>query len=185
MINPKSVKLLASVLVFNLLSACVDLSMYDQSQAPVGQVGEAAYSNAKVEPISKTNPISKPIVQAIEVLPAINSAKPPVHNNAVLALLDSASEQKKTGSLSRSASTLERAVRIAPANATVWHQLAVVRFEQNNFQLAESLARKSNLLASNNRWLRHRNWLLIANIKLALGDRAAAKLATTEANRLR
>ena len=98
-------------------------------------------------------------------------------NPAVIALLSSAGRQQQGGDLSAAAATLERALRIEPRNARLWHQLAALRLTQQRYQLAADLAEKSNSLAPDDTLLRRNNWQLIARAREALGDRAGAQQA--------
>ena len=72
---------------------------------------------------------------------------------------------------------LERALRIEPGNALLWHQFAQVRLQQSNWQQAIALARKSNALAGNDQVLKSRNWAVIASAYEKLGDPEKAKEA--------
>jgi tetratricopeptide (TPR) repeat protein len=68
----------------------------------------------------------------------------------------------RVGNWTRRAQPLERALRIEPRNAGIWHDLAQIRLHQGQYQQAESLASKSNNLAGSNRALQARNWKLIS-----------------------
>jgi len=57
----------------------------------------------------------------------------------------------------RAAALLERALRIEPRSAQLWHRLAQVRLQQGQHQLAANLAQKSNALAGGNIQLREKN----------------------------
>ena len=98
--------------------------------------------------------------------------RPPTYSNeststsrTVLALLDQASKQQQTGSPEKAAATLERALRIEPRNARLWHRLAVIRFEQGQYSLAESLAAKSSTLAQGDWHLKEKNAELIQQVR--------------------
>ena len=98
-------------------------------------------------------------------------------NQAVAALLDSADRHVKNNQLSEAGAALERALRIEPRNAGIWHDLAQIRLHQGEYQQAESLASKSNNLAGGNRSLQARNWRLIAVARKATGNTAGAEEA--------
>jgi len=102
---------------------------------------------------------------------------------AVVALLDSASRQEKAGRLESAAATLERALRVDPRNAVLWHRLARVRLAQRQWQAAASLAAKSNSLAPAGTDLPRRNWSLIAQAREQMGDKAGAVSARANAAR--
>jgi len=96
--------------------------------------------------------------------PAQVPAPPPVEADqpASNLLLASAREQLQAGDTSRAAATLERALRIAPNDPYLWHELAQVRFVAGEWQQAIQLANKSRVLAGNDIELRNRNSDLIA-----------------------
>ena len=98
--------------------------------------------------------------------------RPPTYSNeststsrTVLALLDQATKQQQMGSPEKAAATLERALRIEPKNARLWHRLAVIRFEQGQYSLAESLAAKSSTLAQGDWHLQEQNAELIQQVR--------------------
>jgi tetratricopeptide (TPR) repeat protein len=105
-------------------------------------------------------------------------------NQAVVALLDSADKYVKGGQLDKAGAALERALRIEPRNAGIWHDLAQIRLHQGQYQQAESLASKSNNLASGNRALQSRNWKLISVARKAGGNTAGAEEAEAQASLL-
>lgn len=111
--------------------------------------------------------------------PSTDGLRAPVSsgNTAVVALLSSANKQQRGGDVAGAAATLERALRIEPRNARLWHQLAVLRFEQQNYRMAADLADKSNSLAPNDAELTRANWRLIARARSELGDSAGARQA--------
>jgi predicted Zn-dependent protease len=105
-------------------------------------------------------------------------------NQAVVALLESADKYVKSNQLDKAGAALERALRIEPRNAGIWHDLAQVRLHQGQYQQAESLASKSNNLAGENRALQARNWKLIGSARKASGNRAGAEEAEARASQL-
>lgn len=167
------------VLTVIVLTACADMSMYNQVPAPVGQAGRAP---AEVN----TYPIESPRIEAIEESQA---PKPTQHgtikNPAVVALLGDAQQKRQQGELSVAASKLERAVRIAPRDGDVWYELASIRFQQGRYQSAESLAKKSILYSGKNNRLLQNNWLLIARSRGEQGQTTLAKQARIEAEKFR
>ena len=101
------------------------------------------------------------------------------------ALLDTTARQVEQGDFDQASATLERALRIEPRNAGIWHDLAQIRLHQGQYQQAESLASKSNNLASGNRALQARNWKLMAVARKASGNTAGAEEAEARAAQLR
>lgn len=98
-------------------------------------------------------------------------------NSAVTNLHADARKQLAAKQYNGAASTLERALRIAPRNAELWHSLAVVRLQQRRWDMARNMAAKSNSLAAANRVLQAKNWRLIANSHQAQGNQQAARQA--------
>ncbi len=100
--------------------------------------------------------------------PATKSATPPPANPAVVALLDQAAAQGRSGHVDQSATTLERALRIQPENGWLWHRLAAVRLQQERYSETVELATKSTALARGDTKLIQANEDLISQAKAAL-----------------
>jgi tetratricopeptide (TPR) repeat protein len=101
-----------------------------------------------------------------------------------VALLDSAANHVGSGQLDNAAADLERALRIEPRNAAIWHDLGQIRLHQRQYDQAEAMASKSNALSGNNRSLQARNWRLIAVARRSQGDSAGADAADARAVQL-
>lgn len=114
--------------------------------------------------------------------PAPDTQTAPAGPPAVVALLDEAERQARAGQYARAEEDLERALRIDPRNAGVWHRLARLRYIRGEFHQAIQLASKSNTLASHDRQLRARNWTLIAEAHERIGDPVKARAARERAN---
>ncbi len=78
-------------------------------------------------------------------------------NRATRTLLAQADQLEAKGELEASAAALERALRIEPKNARLWHRLAVIRLAQGQNSLAANFAAKSNSLAGKDTDLIARN----------------------------
>lgn len=100
---------------------------------------------------------------------------------AVVALMDEAQTARQTGNLEGAAAALERALRMQPRNALLWHRLAELRLQQEKPQMALDLALKSKLLAGSGHDLVQKNWALIATAKHLLGDETGATAAENQA----
>jgi tetratricopeptide (TPR) repeat protein len=105
----------------------------------------------------------------------------PAHGAAVRALLETAQHQRQAGNLTEAVATMERALRIEPRNARLWNQLAHLRLEQQQPELAAELAAKSNVLAASDVELKRDNWLLIGQARRAAGDMEGARSAERKA----
>jgi predicted Zn-dependent protease len=80
---------------------------------------------------------------------------------AVASLMDSARSDVAAGRLANAAATLERALRIEPANPRLWQELARVRLQQGQYAQAESTAMRSNSYAGSDAALRAENERII------------------------
>ena len=101
---------------------------------------------------------------------------------AVAALLDDADISERAGDFERTAAALERALRLEPLNAMLWHRLARVRLKQGQWQNAVEIAAKSNSLAGEDQVLQQWNWAVIAEAKERLGDSSGADAARAHLN---
>lgn len=102
----------------------------------------------------------------------------------VVALLESARSDVDAGRIDAATATVERALRIEPRNAALWHELANLRLRAGESEQAASLAAKSNALAGGNRALKAKNWRLIAQVRSDRGDVAGASEAWRKAEEL-
>jgi len=103
---------------------------------------------------------------------------------AVAALLVEAKNHFSQGKNEQAAALLERALRIQPGNPILWHNLAGVRLQQEEWAKSASLAAKANSLAVDNRWLRIRNWTVIALACDGMGDVNCMREARSRAQAL-
>ncbi len=107
----------------------------------------------------------------------------PPANAAVAGLMQTARADADAGRPASAAASLERALRIAPRDARLWHELARVRLAQGEYAQAESLAARSDYWAGADDALRAENWRLIADARRARGDDAGAQAALENAAR--
>lgn len=124
-------------------------------------------------------PTSETIPQQAES-PEANLSSVPEGNQAVLALLDTARNLQLAGNFDQAAAALERALRLEPRNAMLWHRLAQIRLSQGKWRDAIDLASKSNSLAGGKREMQASNWLVIAQAKERQGDREGAQAARAQ-----
>lgn len=115
------------------------------------------------------------------VQPGTVVAKP---RAAVNSLILAANRYSNKGDLARAVVTLERALRIDPRNAQVWHQLAGLRLKQKRYRQAEFLAFRSNAYAGEQTLLKVANWRLIAQSRYARRDFSGADRAIARARAL-
>lgn len=198
---------LAALAVFLQLGGCASapervVPVEDRTKAPAGDAAKTQAAvpqqeeGAVIRPLSRGGDFGTVEVQPsaprpLEYMPIEPSEAPAPQapaavglpprsvssSGAVVALLDSAGQQARSGQLDASAATLERALRIEPDNGVIWNRLALVRLQQGRPDQAESLAAKSNALAGNDRELQVRNWRVIAQARRARGNNAGAQMA--------
>lgn len=156
---------IAYVMLMVLLSSCAGRSDRRQPPTPVVTMPPAAPAPETSKPSQAPPP------------PSDSAPQQP----AVVALLNEAARHDAQGQPDQAAASLERALRIQPRDATLWHRLAKIRFEQGQLQQAQTLAARSNALAGNNHRLKAANWHLIADVKTKLGDPDGAAKARQNA----
>ena len=108
----------------------------------------------------------------------------PQTSKAALALLAKARQAANEGQLSVAEAQLERALRIEPQNAVLWHYMAKLRLHQGQLGQAAGLAAKSNSLDQDDRQLQADNWRIIAHARYQKGDKAGAESAQRRVEQL-
>lgn len=104
--------------------------------------------------------------------------------DAVRRLLADARDASDNGDHDRAGALLERALRIRPDSAVLWHNLAIVRYREAAYEQAADLAERSLGHAGDNRELQRRNWEVIAASRRMLGDEDGAVRARQRARGL-
>ena len=132
-------------------------------------------------------PISLPALQKPEVLVPQASTFQPLEKFATLspavsALALTANQSSVSGDIDSATTTIERAIRIEPRNATLYYKLALLKLKQSKPRLAEELAKKAALLASNDTLMKKHSWLLVARAREVQGDLKGAKGARDKAD---
>jgi len=95
---------------------------------------------------------------------------PPPSRQAVVDLLVQAKSSMEELHYDEAESLLKRALRIEPGNAWLWHNIAVLKFYQEDYQQAIQQALKSNNLEKNNAELKINNAKVIKQSYIELGD---------------
>jgi Tfp pilus assembly protein PilF len=101
----------------------------------------------------------------------------PQEGKAAGALLASARQQVRAGDFSQAEIILERALRVEPRNARLWHEMAQVKYAQQNYSQAVQFCIKSNSLAGKDYNLTQQNWLLMEKAYINLGEPEKARQA--------
>ena len=115
----------------------------------------------------------------------VSQVRPPSSTSSpVLALLKKARNAAIEGNLAMAESQLERALRIEPRNAALWHYMAKLRLNQGQLTQAAGLAAKSNSLEKRDKQLQADNWRIIAHARYQKGDLKGARQAQENAQQL-
>lgn len=146
-----------------------------QEPAVIGNALPPAVPSAVAQPADSATPL--PAVPSEASAEAVPPPPPVSGNRAVVALLERARQEAGSGRRESAGASLERALRIEPRNAWLWHELARLRLTQGQYAQAVSLAQKSNSLGVRERALQALNWHLIADARIAQGDATGAAQA--------
>jgi tetratricopeptide (TPR) repeat protein len=149
-------------------------------------------SAAEPEPLPSTQHYSSPGLSIEPTIVAPPPPPPPIPSFAPLesfaplspavnALTLAANQNSKSGNIESATTTIERAIRIEPRNATLYYKLALLKLKQSKPRLAEDLAKKAAILASNDTQLKKHSWLLVARAREVQGDLDGGKEARTKA----
>lgn len=150
--------------LLGVLSACISTSSIDVPTQDPALIEDRAIINGEALPLPEEPSLSvEPAGGPSEVSPVVSK------------LMASAQQQRRAGQWDSASSSLERALRIEPRNASLWSSLAEVKYDQRDWQGAIQLAARSNTLSGNQEQLRRRNWYLMANAYEALGNVEAAE----------
>ena len=137
------IKKLFVIVVVMGLTACVSVDPYTQPSGSGSQSAVPVIDVSGKSDEQEVIPTSEAIAKPREISEV--AAAPTVVNN----LLAKAKKQQRQGDLSGAMSTVERAIRIAPRYPTSYYQLAVLKFDANEFFNAKSLAQKAISLGAN------------------------------------
>lgn len=157
---------------------------------PSGDNGQA--SAPATESSAPSNPsLGQPTEPEVALTPPPPPPPPPFEplntfaplSPVVGTLVLAANKSADKGNVESATSTIERAMRIEPRNPTLFYKLAVLRLKQNKPRLAEDLAKKSALLATNDKALKKHSWLLIARARDMQNDPDGAKEARKTADK--
>lgn len=160
----------------------------EQTGLPAPDISQSA--DHSVSPAQET-PEFNPVQPRIEVPPEpevstltpFEPIEPPASSSpAVGALVLAANENSEMGNVDVASSSIDRALKIEPRNPSLYYKLALLRLKQAKPQEAEDLAKKSALLAGQDRQLKKHSWLLIAHARELRHDFQGARAARAKAN---
>ena len=97
------------------------------------------------------------------------------------ALLASARDNVRGGKYNQAEMMLERALRLEPRNARLWHEMAQVKYGQKDYKQVVQFCIKSKGLAGKDYDLIRKNWLLMEKAYRQLGETEKAGQARSKA----
>ncbi len=145
---------------------------------------QGAHSSPTIAPVDERSIVDNEIQQprlittaAVEYRQPIKNKKlsPPPSRQAVLDLLEQAKQAIELYEYDNAEALLKRALRIEPGNAWLWHNMAVLKFYQQDYQQAIQQALKSNNLGKNNLQLKKNNSKVIKQSYIELGETEKAQ----------
>lgn len=186
--------LLAISVAFLLTSGCTT-NASTRAEVENRTINDPNYGSDVIIAPAKDEKNTSPTLQAKPyVKPPAPKPSPPQHsgtvnsssnaNAAVTSLVSSADNSIKHGDYKTASAAIERALRLDPKNADLWHRLAQVRLRQSEYAQVESLSLKSNALSNGNKPLMTRNWSLISKARRLRGDGVGADEAEVRAYQL-
>lgn len=118
-------------------------------------------------------------VPAPDIGPSVSRESVPVpeEGKAAATLLSSARQNVRAGQFSQAEMMLERALRVEPRNARLWHEMAQVKYGQKDYGQVVQFCIKSNSLAGKDYGLIQQNWRLMEKAYLELGEPEKARQA--------
>jgi Tfp pilus assembly protein PilF len=150
-------KICCAVIIIILISSCSLKTKKNESLDPLSHKNQQDYE--VIEPDSQTG-------------------------EAVKSLLLDARGAASGGNIDRAESLLERALRIEPRNAVLWHYMAKMKLHQGRYKKAIGMAAKSNSLVKSNKNLMADNWRIIAHAENWLGNISESRKAQESADKL-
>jgi len=173
-------RLLPMLAILSLLSGGCAMQPAQQTTTGTGTTREAPRS---AETAPAPAPVPAPSQSEVRPLPVPEPPAPPSVSPAVAALQQQAVAASFADDHERAAALLERALRMEPRNAALWHELALARFRGGDNTQAEQFALRSNSLARDPA-LTQRNWWLIADARARNGDSAGSSSARQRASEI-
>lgn len=135
-------------------------------------------------PAPVLRPDSAPLPPPIPVPlpdPSVRSGRDSVpvakEGRAAGTLLASARQNVRAGQFSQAEMVLERALRLEPRNARLWHEMAQVKYGQRDYGQVVQCCIKSNSLAGRDYGLIQQNWRLMEKAYMELGQPEKARQA--------
>jgi Tfp pilus assembly protein PilF len=161
------------------LTACAVPSPYQKPPPPPPQQQPPPET-----PPAETRPGEPPSTVPEPLPPPAPVVREPTLGAASRALVNQAQTQMATKNYVIAATSIERALRIEPANPLLWIELGKVRLAEGNYVQAENMARKAVSMSVNAPRAQSSAWRLIAESYRARGKNIEAQEAQARADSL-
>ena len=173
------------VFVISLINGCTSIDytrpaskqppVYERSTAPGTQSSETKSHEPDIYDIEQQPKVitTAALDRGRTVKTKSNSV--PASRQAVLDLLAQSKSAIEQQHYDDAENLLKRALRIEPGNAWLWHNMAVVKFYQGDYQQAIQQALKSNNLEKNNHQLKTNNGKIIKQSYIEIGEPEKAR----------
>lgn len=161
--------------IISLINGCTTI---DYSRPRTG-TGTESDSSHKMPPVDDRTAASDELQQPRVITTAAldhglpvrqKKNSPPASRQAVLDLLAQSKAAIEQSDYNDAEGLLKRALRIEPGNAWLWHNMAVLKFYQQDYQQAIQQALKSNNLGKNSPQLKRNNSKIIRQSYIELGE---------------
>lgn len=170
---------LSALVAVLALSACAVPPPYRAPAPP------APVPPSPTEPPVETRPAPPPEQPTEQPPPPAPVIREPVLSAASRALVSQAQIQLQSKNYPVAASSIERALRIEPANPLLWIELGKVRQAEGNYLQAENMGRKAVSMSVNAPKANSAAWSLIAESLRARGKNQEAQEAMVRAQGVR
>ncbi len=172
------------VALCGVLAACTGLTGRAPAPAPIEDRVRAEDLDRGVEREMPREPTRQaPPAQQLARAEDLRPVAPPAHV-AVQTLLAAAMQAATRNDWDRAQAALERAIKLAPEDTSLWTQLAYTHFRQGDLGQAGEMAQRALSFTSAHPSDKAPVWRLIADIETARGNSAEANSARREATRL-
>jgi len=155
------------VFIISLLNGCTSIEPSGSERTSTEKKAPVVERTAEPEQQISAKAITQQpkVITIAAAAPALTSkpkkTSPPPSRQAVLELLSQSKSAIDQYNYNEAESLLSRALRIEPDNAWLWHNMAVLKFYQQDYQQAIQQALKSNNLQKNSPQLKINNEKII------------------------
>ena len=167
-----------------VLAACAGPASRAPAPAPIEDRLRVEDTDIETDVETPHEPAKEPpSAQQLALAEDPYSAAPP-SSAAVQTLLAAAMQAATRDDWDRAQAALERAIKLAPQDTSLWTQLAYTHLRDGDLDQARELAQRALSLKSTHTSDTAGVWRLIAEIETARGNAAEAEYALREASRL-